>query len=99
MNPAVAKSVPNSPEAMALVHGNRLRGLSFGGLLTKLVEVDAVPYDDREAMKKAVCDLIGLPEHQFEGYLKDPDPIRSGTADKWSYESTHRLQQALKEKK
>lgn len=99
MHPEVAKSVPNTPEAAALLAGKRYRPMAFGGLVTKLVEIDAVPYDSREALKEGVCEILDIPEQQFDGFMAERETLPADLADYWARSYGIRTQREAKKQR
>ena len=91
MHPAIAKSTPNSLEANAILNGANIRPLSFGGLLTKLVEAEQVSWQPREDMVSGTCALLGITPDEFEMRLKDPDLITAYVQDNWVIAISNRL--------
>lgn len=99
MHPGVAATVPSTPEAAALLAGKRLRPLTFGGLLTKLVERGAVQAGSRRELQAGTCALLGINQEQFSALLQEPGLIPSGLADHWSLEAQGRKRDEIIQKK
>jgi hypothetical protein len=83
MHPRVAQTVPGTPEATAILAGERVKPMAFGGLVTKFVELGTVEATSMEAVKAGVSATLGIDEAEFSERLADSRLIDSDTAWHW----------------
>jgi hypothetical protein len=99
MNPEVAQAVPNTPEAEAILSGEGYKPVTFGGLVSALVEAEAIQTTDFEGIKTQVMGMLGLSDEVFIKFLHDTQPISKHTAETWAQEykkkSEHSLRQEM----
>jgi hypothetical protein len=83
MHPKVAATVPSTPEAKAILNGELIKPMAFGGLVTKLIENGAVESMSMEAVRTEVSETLGIKVEEFDERLRDPEVLDDATVWTW----------------
>jgi hypothetical protein len=92
MHPRVAQAVPSSPEAEAILHKRSIKSLTFGDLVTKLVELGTVDANDMDSVRSGVSDTLGIEPDEFDTQLAGGRIIRGEQVRRWSQYYKFRVQ-------
>lgn len=95
MHPGVAKTVPDTPEATAILQRDYVKPLAFGGFVTRLVETGSVQVGTMDEIRASVCGMLDIKPEEFDARLADPNLIDSSTAHDWAAEYRIRAKDGL----
>ncbi len=96
MHPRIAQTVPDTPEATAILAGEHVKPMAFGGLVTKFVEQGIVEATSMDAVRAGVSETLGIEEVEFSERLADSRLIDSDTAWRWTQEYERRGEARLR---
>lgn len=99
MNRGVAKAIPNSPEAGAILAESGIRPLTFGDLLTRMGEAELFSFDSIDDAFQCVHELLGLSILEFNDALDDNSVIPAHLQSKWIESLRVKLREQVKETK
>jgi hypothetical protein len=99
MHPRVARTVPSTPEAIAILNKEPLRPLAFGGLVTKLVEFGAIEAPSMESIRDSVSGLLNIDGSEFDERLADGEVINGHKANAWVSNYRERAENRLRNEK
>lgn len=83
MHRRVAQTIPDTPEATAILTGELVKPMTFGGLVTKLVETGTVEATSMDAVRTGVSGTLGIDEAEVTERLADSRLIEGETAWCW----------------
>lgn len=92
MHPSVAIGVQSDDLSIALRNGETYIPHTFGGLVTKLVERGAIPFDSRDELHQGVADILAIEPGSISARISDPTLLSAEQADHWaeSWATRHR---------
>lgn len=83
MHPKIAATVPNTPEALAILNERLIIPRAFGGLVTKLVEHEAVDATSMDVLRTSVSEVLGIEENEFDEHIADFTLLEDDTVWRW----------------